>query len=89
MLKRFIKYYRPYKGIFTLDMIAALFILKIEFNKTQGEVQKVLEVEKEVKEELKKQEDKKQADKKEKDKKEEKKEKKKQDGEEQPEGSNA
>ena len=26
MLKRFIKYYRPYKGIFTLDMIAALFI---------------------------------------------------------------
>ena len=26
MLKRFIKYYKPYKGIFTLDMIAALFI---------------------------------------------------------------
>lgn len=96
LVNAFIDYRVPYFEVMymlvaTIYMIAALFILKIEFNKTQGEVQKVLEVEKEVKEELKKQEDKKEADKKEKDKKEEKekKEKKQQDGDEQPEGSNA
>lgn len=97
LVNAFIDYRVPYFEVMymlvaTIYIIAALFIIKIEFNKTQGEVQKVLEVEKEVKEELKKQEEnKKETDKKEKDKKEEKgnEEKKKQDGNEQPEGSNA
>ena len=26
MLKRFVKYYKPYKGMFTLDMTASLLI---------------------------------------------------------------
>lgn len=79
----------------SIYMIAAVFILKIDFTKKQGEVQKIIEVEKEVKEQIKeKQEDEKEekqenktTDKKKKDKK----EKETQDLEdgEQPEGSNA
>lgn len=76
----------------SIYMIAAIFILKAEFNKTQNEVQKIVEVQEEVKKEIeeKQKEDKKEnkeTDKqnKEKDKKDEKQET---DGE-QPEGSNA
>lgn len=71
----------------TIYMIAALFILKIENNKKQEQVQKVIEVEKEVKEELKKQ---KEEENKKEDKKEDKEEKKEEkDNGEEPEGSNA
>lgn len=41
-----------YVLVATIYMIAAIFILKTEFNKKQGEVQKIVEVEKEVKEEM-------------------------------------
>lgn len=37
----------------SIYMIAAIFILKSEFNKKQGEVQKIIEVEKQVKQEIK------------------------------------
>lgn len=36
----------------SIYMIAAIFILKSEFNKKQGEIQKIIEVEKQVKEEM-------------------------------------
>lgn len=42
-----------YIMVASIYMIAAIFILKSEFNKKQGEVQKIIEVEKEVKEEMK------------------------------------
>lgn len=42
-----------YIMIASIYMMAAIFILKSEFNKKQGEVQKIVEVEKEVKEEIK------------------------------------
>ena len=63
----------------SIYMIAAIFLLKSEFNKKQGEVQKIVEVEKEVKEENKDT------------KKKNKKEKTKDDNEngQEPEGSNA
>lgn len=77
----------------SIYMIAAIFLLKSEFNKKQGEVQKIVEVEKEVKEEMKeKQEDKKEEKQENKDtKKKNKKEKTKDDNEngQEPEGSNA
>lgn len=83
-----------YVLVASIYMIAAIFILKSEFNKKQGEIQKIIEVEKEVKEEIKqKQEEKedkeknKETGKKDKKKKEET-EEKNTDGEE-PEGSNA
>ena len=41
-----------YVMVASIYMIAAIFILKSEFNKKQGEVQKIIEVEKEVKEEM-------------------------------------
>lgn len=40
----------------SIYMIAAVFILKSEFNKKQGEVQKIVEVEKQIKEEMKEKE---------------------------------
>lgn len=77
----------------SIYMIAAIFLLKSEFNKKQGEVQKIVEVEKEVKEEIKeKQEEKKEEKQENKDtKKKNKKEKTKDDNEngQEPEGSNA
>lgn len=76
-----------YVLVASIYMIAAVFILKSEFNKKQGEVQQIIEVEKEVKEENKQKrddEDKENKDKKGKDEPEE----KNTDGEE-PEGSNA
>lgn len=76
----------------SIYMIAAIFILKSEFNKKQGEVQKIIEVEKQIKEEMKEE---KETEKKEQNKDTNKKDKKEdnetndtQDGEE-PEGSNA
>lgn len=39
-------------------IIAAIFILKLEFNKKQGEIQKIIEIEKDIKEETKEQEEK-------------------------------
>ena len=80
--------------IASIYMMAAIFILKSEFNKKQGEVQKIVEVEKQVKEEIKeKQKEEKENENEDKDenkdtKKEDKKSKKTIDGEE-PEGSNA
>ena len=86
-----------YVMVASIYMIAAIFILKSEFNKKQGEVQKIIEVEKEVKEEIKEKEKQKEekenkeenkdTGKKEKTKK-DKKQQENQDGEE-PEGSNA
>lgn len=77
----------------SIYIIAAIFLLKSEFNKKQGEVQKIVEVEKEVKEEMKeKQEEKKEEKQENKDtKKKNKKEKTKDDNEngQEPEGSNA
>lgn len=86
-----------YVLVASIYMIAAIFILKSEFNKKQGEVQRIIEVEKEVKEEMEeKQKEKKETEDKEKNKDTEKKDKKekketkddKANGEE-PEGSNA
>ena len=77
--------------IASIYMIAAIFILKIEFNKKQGEVQKIVEVEKQVKEELeeqRKEEKQKENKKKNKDTGKKDKEKEETNGEE-PEGSNA
>lgn len=79
----------------SIYMIAAVFILKTEFNKKQGEVQKIVEVEKEVKEEIENQKENKkenQENKKDKDNKNKKEDsennEKPEDGQE-PEGSNA
>lgn len=79
-----------YMLVATIYMIAALFILKSEFNKKQGEVQKIIEIEKEIKEEMKQEENKKEEKENNKDKKEEKDENKEDTNNgEQPEGSNA
>lgn len=93
-----IKYFDiMYVLVASIYMIAAIFILKSEFNKKQGEVQKIVEVEKEVKEEMEeKQKEEKEKENKEKNKDTGKKDKKKKEetkddktnGEE-PEGSNA
>ena len=74
----------------SIYMIAAIFLLKSEFNKKQGEVQKIVEVEKEVKEEMKEEQKEKKQENKD-TKKKNKKEKTKDDNEngEEPEGSNA
>ena len=81
-----------YVLIASIYMIAAIFILKMEFDKKQGQVQKIVEVEKEVKEEMKnnerKEEKNKDTENKETKKKKEKEEENTEDGEE-PEGSNA
>lgn len=83
-----------YVLIASIYMIAAIFILKMEFDKKQGQVQKIVEVEKEVKEEMKnnerKEEKNKDTENKETKKKKEKEEEEEntEDGEE-PEGSNA
>lgn len=96
----FVNYVVPYFEVMymlvaTIYMIAALFILKSEFNKKQGEVQKIIEVEKEIKEEMEQEENKKQEkeENKNKNKDTDKKEKKETDEDTnnggQPEGSNA
>ena len=81
-----------YVLIASIYMIAAVFILKTEFDKKQGQVQKIIEVEKQVKEEMenneKKQEENKDTENKKTNKKKEKEDKNTEDGEE-PEGSNA
>ena len=80
-----------YALIASIYIMAAIFILKTEFNKKQGEVQKIVEVEKQIKEENKEEKREKPESKKDKKKKEEqnkKQEEKDNDGEE-PEGSNA
>lgn len=46
-----------YMLVSSIYMFAAIFMLKAEFNKKQGEVQKIVEVEKEVKEEIESQKD--------------------------------
>lgn len=82
-------FYVMYILVALIYLIAAIFILKLEFNKNQGEIQKVVEIEKIVKEESEKQEEKQEDNTENKDtKKEEKKENKTEDGDE-PEGSNA
>lgn len=89
-----------YVMISTIYILAAIFMLKSEFNKKQGEVQKIVEVEKEVKEEQKQEEEKNKEDKKEPENKETKKKNKKKKSEDkepteeknepgEPEGSNA
>lgn len=78
--------------IASIYMIAAIFILKFEFNKKQGEVQKIVEVEKQVKEETKekqKEENNKNKDTGKKENKEKEEEEQKQNEGEEPEGSNA
>ncbi len=86
-----------YVLVASIYMMAAIFILKSEFNKKQGEVQKIIEVEKEVKEEMEeKQKEENEKENKEKNKETRKKDKKKKEetkddnenGEE-PQGSNA
>lgn len=87
-----------YVMISTIYILAAIFMLKSEFNKKQGEVQKIVEVEKEVKEEQKQEEENNKEDKKKSEKKETKKKKEKSKDKEtteeknepgEPEGSNA
>ena len=87
-----------YVMISTIYILAAIFMLKSEFNKKQGEVQKIVEVEKEVKEEQKQEEEKNKEDTKKSEKKETKKKKEKSKDKEtteeknepgEPEGSNA
>lgn len=78
----------------SIYMIAAIFILKSEFNKKQGEVQKIIEVEKQVKQEIKenkKEKDKEEHEEENKDTGKEEQEEKTKDthGGEEPEGSNA
>lgn len=76
----------------TIYAVAAIFILKSEFNKKQGEVQKIVEVQEEIKEEIEeKQAEKKKESKKDnkETKKEEKEKEQEKDGGEEPEGSNA
>ena len=80
-----------YVLIASIYMIAAIFILKMEFDKKQGQVQKIVEVEKELKEEIKNNERKQEEKNKDTENKETKKKKEEEnteDGEE-PEGSNA
>lgn len=83
-----------YMLVASIYMIAAIFILKIEFNKKQGEVQKIVEIERKVSEEESKEIEKedrqenKEVNKKNKDKNKDKEENDNQGGE-QPEGSNA
>lgn len=87
-----------YVMISTIYILAAIFMLKSEFNKKQGEVQKIVEVEKEVKEEQKQEEENDKEDTKKSEKKETKKKKEKSKDKEtteeknepgEPEGSNA
>lgn len=80
-----------YVLVASIYMIAAIFILKSEFNKKQGEVQKIVEVEKEVKEEMKEKQKEEEEKNKETGKKDKKKEETKEDNTngEEPEGSNA
>ncbi len=83
-----------YTLVASIYVIAAIFMLKSEFNKKQGQVQKIVEVEKEVKEEQEKEEKKQEEDKKENkrdDNQEDKKEETDEDNTngEEPEGSNA
>lgn len=87
-----------YVMISTIYILAAIFMLKSEFNKKQGEVQKIVEVEKEVKEEQKQEEENNKEDTKKSEKKETKKKKEKSEDKEtteeknepgEPEGSNA
>ena len=87
-----------YVMISTIYILAAIFMLKSEFNKKQGEVQKIVEVEKEVKEEQKQEEENNKEDTKTSEKKETKKKKEKSKDKEtteeknepgEPEGSNA
>ena len=88
-----------YALIASIYIMAAIFILKTEFNKKQGEVQKIVEVEKQIKEENKEEENKEEENKENKEENKEKQENKKeeqnekQEGEEndgeEPEGSNA
>ena len=87
-----IKYFElMYVMVASIYMIAAIFILKSEFNKKQGEVQKIVEVEKEIKEETEEKQEEKEQDNKEENKdtnKEENEQNENKDGGE-PEGSNA
>lgn len=76
-----------YALIASIYIMAAIFILKTEFNKKQGEVQKIVEVEKQIKEENKEEENKEKQENK-KEEQNEKQEGEENDGEE-PEGSNA
>lgn len=87
-----------YVMVSTIYILAAIFMLKSEFNKKQGEVQKIVEVEKEVKEEQKQEEENNKEDTKKSEKKETKKKKEKSKDKEtteeknepgEPEGSNA
>lgn len=82
-----------YVLVASIYMIAAIFMIKLEYNKTQEEVQKIVEVEKEIKEKIGEQENKKQEEDKNKnkepDKKKEKQDENNEEGGEQPEGSNA
>ena len=80
-----------YVSVATIYVMAAIFILKGELNKKQGEVQKIVEVEEKIKEEKEKQkEEKKEESKKENKETKNKKEKDEKKGEgEEPEGSNA
>ena len=87
-----IKYFElMYVMVASIYMIAAIFILKSEFNKKQGEVQKIVEVEKEIKEETEEKQEEKEQDNKEENKdtnKEDNEQNENKDGGE-PEGSNA
>ena len=84
-----------YVLVASIYMMAAIFILKSEFNKKQGEVQKIVEVEKEVKEEMEEKEENQKENKEEnkdtgkKDKKKEEETKEDNSNGEEPEGSNA
>ena len=91
-----IKYFDiMYMLVASIYIIAAIFILKAEFNKKQGEVQKIVEVQDELKEEIKKEDEKsREEEKKEENKETGKKDKKEKTDEddtkgEEPEGSNA
>ncbi|MBQ2938349.1 MAG: DUF1189 domain-containing protein [Clostridia bacterium] len=81
-----------YIVVASIYMIASIFILKAEFNKKQGEVQKIVEVEKQVKEEIEeKQKEEKEREDKDKNKDTKKEDKKSEEtvGGDEPEGSNA
>lgn len=85
-----------YMLVASIYVIAAIFMLKSEFNKKQGEVQKIVEIEKEVKEEMEEKQKEEEKEDKEKNKETDKKEKNEEErtkgdnGEgEEPEGSNA
>ena len=86
-----ISYFEVLYALSSIYIMDAIFILKTEFNKKQGEFQKIVEVEKQIKEENKEEKREKPESKKDKKKKEEQnkeQEEKDNDGEE-PEGSNA